>query len=114
MIYKIVAIIGVIFLIIFGLVVYSALTLPAKTLVRVTSPGAQQVLIVQPASSALHPTAGPTAQLHFGSQESLTARESHAFTSISPNIYESYPQVLSGPLIFTQLTIPPSARFYLL
>ena len=111
MIYKIVAIIGVLFLIIFGLVVYSALTLPAKTLVQATSPGSQQALISQPANSTLHLAADPTAQLRFGSEESLNARESHTITGISPNIDETYPQVLSGSLTFTQLTIPPLARF---
>jgi len=108
MIYKIVAIIGVIFLIIFGLVVYSALTFPAKTLVQATSVDTQQALIVQPANPALLPATGPTEQLRFGSQESLPVRESRAFTGIARNIYVTYPQVLSGPLTSTELKIPLS------
>lgn len=106
MIYKIVAVIGVIFLLIFGLVLYSALTTPAKTLVQVTPIGEQQAVIIQPVTFAQIPALGSVAHFHFGIQESIPIHDNHALTGLSLNLDRSFSQALSGPLTYTQLLSP--------
>ena len=93
MIYKIVAVIGVIFLIIFGLIVYSAVTLPAKTLVDSTSAGSQQVISIQLPESALLSTPRSAAQLSLGLQESPFVLKNHTPTDESLFFYRMQPQI---------------------
>lgn len=110
MIYKIVAVIGVIFLIIFALVVYSALTLPAKTLVRVNSTSTQQAITAQTADFALLPVTRKSVQLRFTPQESFLISEDCALIGEAPINCEAAPQAFSGQLTYTRLQIPPFTR----
>lgn len=98
MIYKIVAVIGVIFLLIFGLVLYSALTLPAKTLVRLTPVSEQLVLTSQPDTFAQLPVAASVVQFHFETHGRTLTRHSD-FVSTMPVVTMSpacNPSVISA------------------
>lgn len=107
MIYKIVAVISVIFLIIFGLIVYSAVTLPAKTLVDSTSAGSQQVISTHLSESALLSIPRPAAQLPLGLQESLFVLENRTPTGESLFVYE--PDLVSTtPVVTTSPACKPS------
>lgn len=110
MIYKIVAVIGVIFLIIFGLIVYSAVTLPAKTLVDSTSAGSQQVISTQLSESAVLSTPRPAVQLPIRLQETPFVLENRTSTSESLFVYGTHPQISSERLEYRLPQIPQSAR----
>jgi hypothetical protein len=111
MIYKVVAVISVIFLIIFGLVVYSAVTLPAKTLVNSTSAGSQQVISTQQLdSSMLSSIPRPAAQPTLGLQESLFVLENRTPTGESLFVYRADPQISSESLMYGLPQIFLSAR----
>lgn len=100
MIYKVVTIISVIFLLIFGLVLYSALTFPAKTLVQVTTVSEQLAITNQPATFAQLSATGSAT--HFGIQESIPNRNNHKLTGLFLNLDRTFPQALSGSLTYTQ------------
>ena len=110
MIYKIVAVIGVIFLIIFGLIVYSAVTLPAKTLVDSTSAGSQQVISTQLSDSALFSTPRLAARLPLRLKETPFVLENHTSTGESLFVDGVHPQISSERLEYRLPQVSTSAR----
>ena len=109
MIYKIVAVIGLIFLIIFGLVVYSAVTLPAKTLVNSTTAGSQQVISIQLPDSSLLSSLQPALQIPLNLRESPIVLENCTPTGDSLFVYKAHPQISSESLTYGLPQIFPSA-----